>query len=155
MLTNCPTLQVCPSRTHSHKQTQPSCNKYCTLTYIHSISLCSNKHLWLVTLCVRCISSTYQNLDTIRNAHSCTQTYEGHPEARLLYREFYMHKVLQHSPNTLLPHLKHSSNTLHYSVLYQSINNLSPTHTHTHQKELSGQLRRVFKDYLGQRSATL
>lgn len=27
--------------------------------------------------------------------------------------------------------LKHSSNTLHYSVLYQSINNLSPTHTHT------------------------
>ncbi len=44
---------------------------------------------------------------------------------------FYMHKVLQHSPNTHLPNLKHSSNTLHYSVLYQSINNLSPTHKHT------------------------
>ncbi len=56
---------------------------------------------------------------------------------------FYMHKVLQHSPNTHLPNLKHSSNTLHYSVLYQSINNLSPTHKH--QKELYGQLRMCSK----------
>lgn len=47
---------------------------------------------------------------------------------------FYMHKVLQHSPNTHLPNLKHSSNTLHYSVLYQSINNLSPTRKNTPER---------------------
>lgn len=49
---------------------------------------------------------------------------------QLLCREFYMHKVLQHSSNTHLPNLKHSSNTLHYSVLYQSINN----HAHTPER---------------------
>lgn len=71
-------MQLCPSfLSHSHKNIPSETSVVHEHTFVMKLS--SNKHLWLVTLCVGCIN-TYQNLsvymNTLRDTQcSCTQTY--------------------------------------------------------------------------------
>lgn len=74
----------------------------------------------------------------IKTSCPCTSTQsETHIHARRRMRatnsstvSFTCTKSYSIPQNTHLPNLKHSSNTLHYSVLYQSINN----HAHTPER---------------------